>query len=188
MHSLRALGTSCAFLIPTSYSTVFKVSTGADELAFSSGVIDIPLVAGQTEVRLALVQRGDVDTDAAFNLTAAFIPSGSSVASAQDTLAVTFDSLAEVTPNPGTTITLNPANAVTGTSGGQPFADWYAAGTTGAERIVVPAGYATTSVAVSPGGADVIVGAASADSLNTLASHSDRSRLAGQRPDGAGTE
>ena len=158
-------------MIPAAYSGLFRLIDGANELSFANGVLDVPLMIGQTEMRLALVQRGDADADANFSLTTSFLPSGSTVSSAQDTLAVSLDAVIEVTPNPGTTLTLDPANAVIGSSGGQLFASWYTAGTAGTERIIVPGGYASTGAAFRVGGDDVVIGAASPDTMDFLISH-----------------
>ena len=158
-------GDRLRYTIPAAYSNLFRLIDGANELSFVNGTVDVPLATRQTEVRLALVQRGDADADANFSLTTSFLPSGVAVPSAQDTLAISLDAVVEVIPSPSTTVTLDPANAVIGNSGGQLFASWYGAGTAASERIVVPAGYASTYAALHVGGDDVVVGTASADTI-----------------------
>ena len=101
-HYPRMPAIGCACLCRR-YLPNFPIIDGANEIAFVNGTALINLADGQTEVHMALIHRGDADTDASLSLITSFLPSGSTVSSAQDTLAVSLDAAIEVIPNPSTT-------------------------------------------------------------------------------------
>jgi Ca2+-binding RTX toxin-like protein len=153
--------------IPSAYSAFFRLIDGANEVAFTNGIIDLALEEGQREVRLSLVQRGDIDASATFSLTTALVPSGATTPTVQDTLGVSLSALVEGSAPVTTPTTLDPSLALTGTNGGQPFAIWAGVGTPANESFVVPGGFTSTEVRLYYGGHDVLVGSTSHDFVET---------------------
>ncbi|MCQ1547462.1 MAG: M10 family metallopeptidase C-terminal domain-containing protein [Candidatus Accumulibacter phosphatis] len=78
----------------------FACIDGANQISFADGDVTLQLVEGQTELAFAFVNTGDVDTDAALQLTATYQPLTGDPAS--NTLTLHFDATEE--PDPPTPI------------------------------------------------------------------------------------
>ena len=153
--------------IPPQYGSMLRLVNGAAEYSFTNGIVDLVLEEGQREIHLALVQRGDIDSDASFSLITSFFSNGSTTSSAQDSVAVAVAGLTELTPTVTTSYTLDLANAIISTGGGISTAMWMGAGTPTSERLSIPSGNTNTIVDVYYGGNDVVLGADSNDSVRT---------------------
>jgi Ca2+-binding RTX toxin-like protein len=77
-------------------SDKFSAVTGNDTIKFSNGPIEITLTEGQTQVYLAVVNDGDVDTDAAITFTSGYIATdGRDTTEAADTFVLNLDATDE---------------------------------------------------------------------------------------------
>ena len=165
--ALPAVGGDALRVSLTGLADQFRLIDGANEISFVNGAATIGLVDGQTEIRLALAHRGDVDSVANLTLTTAFIPNGASTPTAQDTLSIALDALVEFTLSPPQEpITLDPANAVLDGEGG---AHWFGErGTPEPDTIIIPEGFVSTIVdRIGHGGDDVVIGSSAHDYIGT---------------------
>jgi Ca2+-binding RTX toxin-like protein len=84
---------------------VTHLVTGAQELSFTNGSVDIELAAGQSTFMYSLVSRGDVDQDAQINLSAALLDSNQQpIEGSETSLAVSVIADQEATPTAGFTV------------------------------------------------------------------------------------
>lgn len=94
----------------------FKALLGDDTVAFVNGKVELTLTAGQTEATFALIEDGNLSTDAAVNLTATLIeasPAPGAQPVVSNTLTLNLDAAAET----GVPSTITNFNVVIGTNG-----------------------------------------------------------------------
>ena len=95
------LGDQLSFTLTGSNNSQFALVNGDDTLSFADGPIILDLQAGQTEIAFALLNTGDVDTDATLTLTATYLPAEGGAQATYD-LTLHFDATEE--PDPPTPI------------------------------------------------------------------------------------
>lgn len=103
---------------------VLFIVTGAEELSLSNGGVELTLEAGQTSITFELLERGDIDSDADFTLTATVRDADGQAVGDAASLHVALQASSSVTPENAETIYKIGEVTIVDESG-QPAGSWY---------------------------------------------------------------